>query len=333
MTWLTWRQLRGSAVTTYAVLLLLAALLAVTGPALAHLAATAGNGFLNRAQSDSADSALYDVGWIAVLVVPPLIGAFWGAPLISSEFSAGTQRLVWNQTVSRTRWLVTKLLVCGAIAMAATGLLSLAVGWWSNPIDKALNATATSVAPVGFWFPRIAEETFAARGVVPIGYAAFAFMLGVALGLVLRRLLPAMALTGVGYIVVQVVMNLWVRPALLTPEHLVLRINGSFNIDRLGTIIANVPAPGAWITHEQLIDNAGYAASMPSWAPTCFGNGSAARSCLARMHSMYKVVITYQPADRFWTLQFWELGIYLAMAVALSAFCVYWICWREPVRG
>jgi hypothetical protein len=158
-------------------------------------------------------------------------------------------------------------------------------------------------------------------------------MLGVTLGLVLRRLLPAMALTGVGYIVVQVVMNLWVRPALLTPEHLVLRINGSFNIDRLGTIIANVPAPGAWITHEQLIDNAGQAASMPSWAPTCFGNGSAARACLARMHSMYKVVITYQPADRFWTLQFWELGIYLALAVALSAFCVYWICWREPARG
>ncbi len=127
MTWLTWRQLRGSAATTYAVLLLLAALLAITGPALAHLAATAGNGFLNRAQGDSADSALYDVGWIAVLVAPPLIGAFWGAPLISSELAAGTHKLVWNQTVSRTRWLVTKLVVCGAFAMAATGLLSLAV--------------------------------------------------------------------------------------------------------------------------------------------------------------------------------------------------------------
>jgi hypothetical protein len=44
-------------------------------------------------------------------------------------------------------------------------------------------------------------------------------MLGVTLGLVLRRLLPAMALTWVCYIIVQVVMGLWVRPALLTPEH------------------------------------------------------------------------------------------------------------------
>jgi hypothetical protein len=325
MTWLTWRQLRGSAAFTYATLLLLAVLLAVAGPALAHLAATAGNDFLSRAQGNTADNALYDIGWIAVLAAPPLIGAFWGAPLISSELAAGTDRLVWNQTVSRTRWLTIKLVVCGAVAMAATGLLSLAFGWWSSPIDKALDATATSVAPVGFWFPRLAEETFAARGVVPIGYTAFAFMLGVTLGLVLRRLLPAMALTGVGYIVVQIIMNLWVRPALLPPDHLVMRINGTFNVNRLGTILSHVPEPGAWVIKEQLTDNAGHPASMPSWAPDCFGNGRAAQACLARMHSMYQVLVTYQPTGRFWTLQFWELGIYLTLAVALAAFCAYWI--------
>ena len=169
MTWLAWRQLRASAASAYAGLLLIAILLAVTGPALAHLAATAGNGFLNRAQGNSADSTLYDIGWIAVLAAPPLIGAFWGAPLISSELTAGTHRLVWNQTVSRTRWLATKLVVCGAVAMAATGLLSVSGVWWSSPIDKALDVTATSVAPAGFWFPRMAEETFAARGVARSG--------------------------------------------------------------------------------------------------------------------------------------------------------------------
>lgn len=331
MTWLAWRQLRGSAGAACAALLLLAILLAITGPALAHLATTAGHDFLSQAQGNPADAALYDAGWVAVLAAPPLIGAFWGAPLISAELAAGTHRLAWNQTVSRTRWLVTKLAVCGAVAMAAAGLLSLAVGWWASPIDSALDATATSFSPAGLWFPRLAEETFAARGVVPVGYAAFAFMLGVTLGLLLRRLLPAMALTGVGYIAVQVVMNMWVRPALLAPEHLVMRINGGFNIGRLGRIITNVPEPGAWITSEQLTDNAGHPVPMPSWATPrdCFGNGAAARACLARMHGMYRVVVSYQPAGRFWILQSWELGIYLALAVALAAFCVYWI--RERV--
>jgi hypothetical protein len=37
------------------------------------------------------------------------------------------------------------------------------------------------------------------------------------------------------------------------------------------------------------------------------------------------VAVTYQPAGRFWTLQFYELAINLAVAVALAAFCVYWI--------
>jgi hypothetical protein len=82
----------------------------------------------------------------------------------------------------------------------------------------------------------------------------------------------------------------------------------TFNIDRLGTVLSNVPEPGAWITREQLTDNAGRPASMPSWAPRCFGNGPGSKACLARMHQMYQVVVSYQPAGRFWTLQFWELG-------------------------
>jgi len=325
MTWLTWRQLRGTAAATYTALFLLAVLLAVTGPALAHLGAAAGHDFLSRARDDSVDAALYDVGWIAVLAAPPLIGAFWGAPLICGELAAGTHRLVWNQTVGRTRWLAVKLAVGGAVAMAATGLLSLAVGWWSGPIDTAVNATATSVSPVGFWFPRLAPELFPARGVVPVGYTAFAFMLGVTLGLLLRRLLPAMALTGVGYLAVQFGLSLWGRRALLAPEQLIMRINGDFNIDRRGTILSRVPEPGAWVTGEQLTDASGHAAAMPSWAPQCFGNGPRSQACLTRMHQLYRVAVSYQPAGRFWTFQWYELAIYLGLAVALAALCAYWI--------
>ena len=34
---------------------------------------------------------------------------FWGAPLVARELEAGTHRLIWNQSVTRTRWLVTKV--------------------------------------------------------------------------------------------------------------------------------------------------------------------------------------------------------------------------------
>jgi len=46
---------------------------------------------------------------LVVLVVPALIGVFWGAPLIARELETGTFRLAWTQSVTRTRWLAVKL--------------------------------------------------------------------------------------------------------------------------------------------------------------------------------------------------------------------------------
>jgi hypothetical protein len=327
MTWLTWRQIRGSAVATCSVLLVIAVFLAVTGPQLAHLSVTAGSDFLSRVEADRTDTIVYIVGWLAVLVTPPLIGAFWGAPLISRELDSGTYRLAWNQTISRTRWLATKLIVCGALAMAATGLLSLAVTWWSSPIDTAANAATSTTTPIGFYYPRLAVEVFPARGVVPIGYAAFAFMLGVTLGLLLRRLLPAMALTIAGYIAVQVAVALWIRRAVLAPAHLTMRITGTNLMNFGGGVTLNVPKPGAWVTSQQLVDNAGHPATLPSWAATCFGSGPGQENaaCLAKLHGLYQVVVSYQPPSRFWALQYGEGGGYLLLALALAAVCAYWI--------
>jgi hypothetical protein len=327
MTWLTWRQIRGSAVATYSVLLLIAVFLAVTGPQLAHLSVTAGSDFLSRVQADRTDTTLYITGLVAVLATPPLIGAFWGAPLIARELDDGTHRLVWNQTISRTRWLAAKLIVCGALAMAATGLLSLAVTWWSGPIDTATDAATSTTTPIGLYYPRLAVEVFPARGLVPVGYAAFAFMLGVTLGLLLRRLLPAMALTVAGYIAAQVVTALWIRRAVLAPAHLTMRITGTDLMNFNGGITLDVPRPGAWVTGQQLADNAGHPAVLPSWATTCFGSapGQENAACFAKLHSLYQVVVSYQPAGRFWALQYWELGGYLVLALALAAACTYWI--------
>ena len=175
MTWLTWRQFRAAAAMMAAALAALAAILALTGPGLADDYATGiaacttqGGGcsdFVERFFDDNLIPLLAVTA--VVLVLPALIGVFWGAPLIARELEAGTQRLVWNQSITRTRWLAVKLGLTGLAAMTAAGLGSLAVTWWSSPIDK----TATE-------FPRMAPLLFAARGIVPIGYAAFAFPSG-----------------------------------------------------------------------------------------------------------------------------------------------------------
>ena len=35
--------------------------------------------------------------------------------------------------------------------------------------------------------------------------------------------------------------------------------------------------------------------------------------------------VTYEPASRYWPLQWYETGIYLALALALAGLCLWWI--------
>ncbi|MEV4374149.1 hypothetical protein AB0J71_44345 [Nonomuraea sp. NPDC049637] len=187
MIWLTWRQFRAAAAMTAAALAVLAAVLAVTGPRLAgdYSAGCAADGdcgrFFDRFFDEHQTSFLAVT--LVVLVLPALVGLFWGAPLITRELESGTHLLVWNQSITRTRWLAVKIGIVGLAAVAAAGLCSLAVTWWSAPLDR-------SAAPgFGLMDPLV----FGARGVVPMGYAAFAFVLGVTVGMLVRRTLPAMA--------------------------------------------------------------------------------------------------------------------------------------------
>jgi ABC-type transport system involved in multi-copper enzyme maturation permease subunit len=336
MIWLTWRQFRGGAAMMAAALAVLAAILALTGPGLAHeystgiAACTAQSGgcsaFVHRFLIDHQIPHLAVTA--IVLVLPALIGIFWGAPLIARELEAGTHRLVWNQSITRTRWLAVKLGLTGLAAMTAAGLGSLAVTWWSSPIDK------TAIE-----FPRMAPLLFAARGIVPIGYAAFAFALGVTVGMLIRRTVAAMAITLAIFVAAQIAMPLLVRPHLLTPTRSTIEITESnidgFHWDESGEVLqvwSNAGPVGAWVLSSHSVDPSGHAVdhislSMSSGpcAPAT-GPPDEARdaACLAEIQRLgYRQEATYHPASRFWPFQWYETGIYTALALGLAGFC-FW---------
>nr|BFE77791.1 hypothetical protein GCM10020093_003920 [Planobispora longispora] len=66
---------------------------------------------------------------------------------------------MWNQSITRTRWLAVKLGFTGLIAVAAAGTAGLAVTWWSGPLDQS--------APEGFAL--MDPLVFSARGIAPWG--------------------------------------------------------------------------------------------------------------------------------------------------------------------
>jgi hypothetical protein len=353
MIWLTWRQLRAQAAMMAAALAVLAVILALTGPGLADdystglAACTTESGgcarFLDRFFQDHRGPFLAVTA--VVLILPALIGLFWGAPLIARELEAGTHRLVWNQTITRTRWLAVKLGLTGLAVIAAAGLGTLAVTWWAGPIDKtAFNN-----------FARMEPLLFGARGIVPIGYAAFAFALGVTVGMLVRRTLPAMALTLTGFVAVQVAMPLLVRPHLAAPVRSTIEITES-GLDGLaaprggGPIRVMLRAPetgayrGAWVLSSHGVDASGHAVSTISLSGSgaCAPHQEAPRKapavkpgeelapCFAEMKRLgYRHQVTYQPAGRFWAFQWYETGIYLALALGLAGLC-FWRLRRRP---
>ena len=158
-----WLQFRTQAALTAVALTIVAVVLALTGLDLAHLydttvASCAAHHDCSAATTNytAADGPLQVFSDFLLLVVPLLIGMFWGAPLISREFEAGTFGLAWTQGVTRTRWLAVKLGL-GAVASAAiAGLLSLIVSWWSSKFDS-VNADPFN------------SLRFGVRDVVPIG--------------------------------------------------------------------------------------------------------------------------------------------------------------------
>jgi ABC-type transport system involved in multi-copper enzyme maturation permease subunit len=336
MIWLTWRQFRAAAAMLFAALAALAAVLALTGPGLAVDYATGIAACTSQPGGcsdfvpqffDHHQGSFLAVSAV-VLVLPALIGLFWGAPLLARELEAGTHRLVWNQSITRTRWLAVKLALTGLAAMTAAGLGSLVVSWWASPIDKAAHT---------FNFPTMSPLLFDTRGIVPIAYAAFAFALGVTVGMLVRRTLAAMAITLAVFVAVQVAMPLLVRPHLLPPTRSTIQITESnvqdFNFGADGIrVSAKAADTGAWVLSSHTVDASGHAVDtipVSTSSGPCAGSGPPEQTlsaCLAEITRLgYRQQVTYQPSSRFWPFQWSETGIYTAVTLGLAGFCLWWI--------
>ena len=283
-------QFRIQAITAAATLAAFAVLLAATGPHLASMYAADG---LNSCHGSSCPSLAnyftgslirspYGVLWLLstgiILLAPAVIGLFWGAPLIARELETGTAALAWNQSVTRTRWLAVKLTVGGLVAMAVTEALGLMQTWWAAPISRAVADGASA----GIAQSRFSQLNFATHGITPLGYAAFAFALGVTAGALIRRTIPAMAVTLAIFAALQVAMPLWVRPNLAPPDHTVSPVTSLGNAlpSQTGpggttfTLYAKIipGQPGAWLLSSGPVNAAGQATSTTPAACASVGN-------------------------------------------------------------
>ncbi len=230
--------------------------------------------------------------------------------------------------------------------MAVAGLLSLMVTWWS--------ARST-----GSDMNRVHHRSTSATS-CPIGYAAFAFALGVTAGVLIRRTLPAMATTLGTLVAIRLLEFFYVQPHLITPVRHSYRLALGTTISGYGgpfgqraSLFPGTPnIPNAWFLSTDIVDKTGHSltgsilnTTCPQLATVLGGNGpptaalqgghaapvgaapaeanQALQSCIAKVGATYHELVTYQPSGHYWPLQWSELALYLGAALLLGGICLW----------
>ncbi len=191
MAWVTWRQHRATLIALPAILGAVSLFLLVAGLRIHHDYAilTACRPFQSRACQNlntSFNQSDWTIGNTLLILMnlgPALLGAFAGAPVLARELETGTFRYAWTQGYGRKRWTIAKLTLLAVVVVAVTGAFSQLFTWFFRPFiaQEDLNVLTATV--------------FTTHGVVFAAWTLVAFALGAFLGMLFRRIIPAMAVT------------------------------------------------------------------------------------------------------------------------------------------
>jgi hypothetical protein len=246
------------------------------------------------------------------LGTPVLAGLFWGAPLVAAELENGSTPFAWMQSVTRRRWLAVKT---GWMLLAAAvwgGVISALVTWWSGP-KNALDLDAFN------------PGRFDIMGIVPVAYAVFAMALGIAAGALLRRTLPAMAVTLAGFIAVRALITLLLRSHYMSAVTVFYKVTSGFTPPgSFWSLTSGIVGPNGLPIDLNTNGNGNPVYGVPatylpaSCTQVSRGAFTPPASCVQAV-SHFRGFLTYQPADRYWTFQGIETGIFVVLAAALIA--------------
>jgi hypothetical protein len=306
MSWLLWRQHRLQAAVAAAAYAAFLVAILFTGW---HMAAIYHSALVTCRANGTCDELKLFQGYGAIVdmvnltaAVPLLIGLFWGVTSVGREMDTGTHVLAWTQSVTRRRWLAGKIGLLMAAATVWAAAVTVAVTWWSK-------------TPNSYYADRFVPGKFMTQGIVPIAYSLFAAALGLAAGAVIRRTLPALAVTMVGYVAAQVTVSNWIRPHLAAP------LVSDVPFDQ-----QNAVPSGSWVFRQDIVLHGKAITGALRLPAQCAGDGGGnVRQCLADLG--YRYVVHYQPPSRYWPFQWVEFTGFVALAAVLVA-----VAWFTVLR-
>jgi ABC-2 family transporter protein len=311
MAWVTWRQHRIALAGVAALLGAVAVWLWLVGLQLHHAYAAAaachpassiacGN-IINLLNTSYLGSA--EVVAALLQVVPALIGAFVGAPVLARELETGTFRFAWTQGFGRWRWTIAKLVPLAVMVTAAAGAFSVLFSWYYQPFFAA-----------GQQHP-LFPELFDLRGVAFAAWTLAAFAIGALAGMLIRRVVPALAATLAVYAGLAFAAGLYLRQHYLTPL-----LTSNPNVPGSAWIISQWWTKGGKPVSQSVLSQ------VLQGAPQLAGKGGVPQTPTVTQYLNqhgYTQWTSYQPVSRFWPFQWIEGGWLLALSVLLIAVTVW----------
>jgi ABC-2 family transporter len=208
MAWVTWRQHRAALAGVAALLGALAVYLWLTGLQIHHAYAAdchPASSLACTINFTGRYATTVNVVRVLLLAVPTLIGALAGAPVLAREMETGTFRYAWTQGIGRWRWALAKLVLLAVAVAAAAGAFTVLFSWYARPFFTA-----------GYAIP-FATDLFDALGVAFAAWTLAAFAIGALAGMLIRRVVPAIAATLAVYAGLALATALWLREHYMTP--------------------------------------------------------------------------------------------------------------------
>ncbi len=207
MAWVTWRQHRPTLISVPAVLGAVAVFLWIAGLKIHHdyAALTACRPFTSTA-CQTLNSSFNSTDWpmantidILLQLAPALIGAFTGASVLARELETGTFRYAWTQGFGRERWTIAKLALLAVAVTAVSAAFSQVFTWFFQPFLAQEDLTVLSAT------------VFDTRGIDFAAWTLAAFAIGAFAGMLIRRIVPAMAVTLGAYLGLDLLAWLFLR--------------------------------------------------------------------------------------------------------------------------
>jgi ABC-2 family transporter protein len=306
MAWVTWRQHRAALAGVAVFLGAIAVYLWLTGLQIHHSYATAchpASSLACNINFTGRYAVTVNVVRVFLQAAPALIGAFAGAPVLARELETGTFRFAWTQGIGRWRWTLGKLVPLAVMLAAAAAAFSMLFSWYLRPFSAA-----------GYAIP-FATDVFDLREVAFAAWTLAAFAIGALAGMLIRRVVPAIAATLAVYAGLALATALYLRQHYVTP---------------LLTSKLNLPG-SAWIVNQWYTEGGKFAfpargsqivSAVSRLCPPRIGTSSISPAQCLTLHG-YTQWASYQPGSRFWPFQWIEGGWLLALSVLLLAATVW----------